>query len=72
MDERIKRAPLALHLTAKAAEEPLSGAVFVRFYSNKVKDKHEKQFTHTYNLIEAKDFMEATKWNKEKIDIVRW
>ena len=72
MDKRIKRAPLPLHLKGKAAEESLSGAVFVRYYSNKVKYKHEKQYTHTYDLIEAKDFMEATKWNKEKIDIVRW
>ena len=61
MDKRIKRAPLPLHLKSKAAEEPFTGAVFVRYYSNKVKDKHEKQFTHTYDLIEAKDFMEATK-----------
>ena len=28
---------------------------------NKVKDKQEKQVTHTYNLIKAKGFMEATK-----------
>ena len=55
----------------KAAGEPLSRAVYVRFYSNKVKDKQEEQVTHTYNLIEAKRFMEATKSNKEKIDIIR-
>ena len=39
---------------------------------NKVKDKKEKQATHTYALIKAQIFMEATKWNKEKIDIIRW
>ena len=40
---------------------------------NKVKDKQKMQVTHTYNLIEAKIFMEATKWNKmKKIDIIRW
>ena len=35
--------------------------VYVPFYSNKVKDKEEKQVTHTYPLIKAKGFMEATK-----------
>ena len=44
---------------------------YVTFYSNKDKDKQEKQVTHTYNLIEAKIFKEATKWNKEKIDIIK-
>ena len=34
-------------------------AVDVGFYSNKVKDKQEKQVMHTYNLSEAKSFMEA-------------
>ena len=48
-------------LKGKAAEEPLSRAVYVLFYSNKVKDKQEKQVTHTYALIEAKSFMKATK-----------
>ena len=37
----------------------MSRAVYVRFYSNKVKDKQEQQVMHTYNLIEAKSFMEA-------------
>ena len=41
--------------------EPLSKAVHVRFYSNKVKDKQEKQVTHTYPLINAKSFMKGTK-----------
>ena len=50
-----------LHLKGKAAEEPLSKAVYVRFYANKVKDKQEKQVTHTYPLIDTKRFMEATK-----------
>ena len=36
-------------------------AFYVPFYSNKVKDKQEKQVTHTYNLIKGKSFMEATK-----------
>ena len=27
---------------------------------------------HTYNLIGAKIFMEARKWNKEKTDIITW
>ena len=57
-------------LKGKTAEEPLSRAAYVRFYSNKVKDNVEKQVTHTYPLIEARRFMEATKWNKEKIDII--
>ena len=59
-------------LKGKAAEEPLSRAVYVRFHSSKVKDKQEKQVTHTYKLIEAKRFMETTEWNKEKVDIIRW
>ena len=50
-----------LHFKGQAAEEPLPRAVYVPFYSNKVKDKQEKQVTHTYKLIEAKGFMEATK-----------
>ena len=62
------------HFTFKvtAGEEQVSRAVYVPFYSNKIKDKQEKQLTHTYRLIEAKIFMEATKWNKEKIGIIRW
>ena len=40
------------------------------FIQYKVKDKQEKQVMHTYNLIEAKGFMKATKWNKEQIDII--
>ena len=59
-------------LKGKAAEEPLSRAVYVRFYSSKVNDKQEKQGTHTYKLCEAKRFMETKEWNKEKIDINRW
>ena len=51
--------------------EPFSRAVYVRFCSNKLKDKQEKQVTHTYHLIEAKSFMEDTKWDKEKIDIIK-
>ena len=61
MDERIYCALLILHLKVKAAEEPLSKDVSVRFYLNKVKDKQEKQVTRTYHLIEAKGFMDATK-----------
>ena len=57
MDERI----YLLRLKGKPAEEPLSRAVYVHFYSNKIKDRKEKQVTHTYNLIEGKIFMEATK-----------
>ena len=72
MDERIYCALWTLHLKGKAAEEFLSRAVYVRSYANKVKDEQEKQVTHTYPLIQAKRFMEATKWNKEKIDIIRW
>ena len=60
-----------LHLKGKAAEEPLYRAVYVPFYSNKVKDNQENQVTHTYPLIKAKRFMEATKWVKEEIDIIR-
>ena len=36
-------------------------AAYVPFYSNKIKDKQEKEITHTYTLIEAKIFMGATK-----------
>ena len=61
-----------LHFKGKAGEKTLTGAVYVCFYSNKVKGKQERQVTHTYNLIQAKMFMETTKWNKEKIDIIRW
>ena len=50
---------------------PYLGLFYVTFYSNKVKAKQKKQVMHTYNLIEAKVFMEATKWNKEKIDIIK-
>ena len=32
--------------------------------------KQKGQVTHTYTLNEAKVFMEATKGNKEKIDII--
>ena len=55
-----------------AGEKTLSRAVSVCFYSNKVKGKQEKQVAHTYPLIEAKIIMKTTKWNKEKIDIIRW
>ena len=44
---------------------------YITFYSNKVKAKQKKQLMHTYNLIEAKVFMEPTKWKKEKIDIIK-
>ena len=47
-------------LKGKAVREPLSRAVYVRFYSSKVKDKQEKHVPHTYKLIEAKRFMETT------------
>ena len=36
-------------------------AAYVPFYSNKVKDKEEKQVTHTYALRQVKIFMEAAK-----------
>ena len=49
------------HLQGKAGEEPLSWANYFPFYLRKVKDKQEKKVTHTYALIEAKIFMEATK-----------
>ena len=61
-----------MHLQGKAGKEPLSRAAYVPFYLNKVKEKQGKQVTHTYNLIEAKNSMKARKWNKEKIDIIRW
>ena len=61
MDERIYCGIQALHFKGKAGEITLSGAVYVCFYSNKVKGKQEKQVTHTYPLIKAKSFMEATK-----------
>ena len=61
MDERIKRTLQTPYLKGKADEEPLSRAVYARFFSNKVKDKQEKQVTHTYKLSKAKGFMKATK-----------
>ena len=72
MDERIYCGIETLHFKDKAGEKTLSGTVYVCFYSNKVKGKQEKQVKHTYPLIVAKIFMETTKWNKEKIDIIRW
>ena len=59
------------HLTYKTnlMRSPYLWLFYVTFYSNKFKDKQEKQVTHTYNLIEAKIFKEKTKGNKEKIDI---
>ena len=44
-----------------SGESALSRAVYVSFYLNKIKDKQENQVAHTYKLIEAKIFMEATK-----------
>ena len=61
MDKRIYCGMETPHLKGKAGEKTLSGAVYVCFYSYKVKGKQEKQVTHTYNLIEAKIFMETTK-----------
>ena len=61
MDEKIYCALQTLLLKGKAAKEPIYRAVYVSFYSNKVKYKQERHVTHTYNLIEAKGFMEATK-----------
>ena len=72
MHERIYCGIETLHFKGKAGEKTLTGAAYVCFYSNKVKGKHKKQVTHTYNLIEAKIFMETTKWKKEKINIIRW
>ena len=65
MDEKIYCGIETLHFKGKAGEKTLSGAVYVCFYSNKVKVKQEKQVTHTYSLIEAKFSMETTKLNKE-------
>ena len=61
MDERIYCGIETLYFKGKAGEETLSQAVYVCFFSNKVKGKQEKQVTHTYHLIEAKIFMETTK-----------
>ena len=61
MLERIYCALETLHSQGKAGEELLSRAVYDSFNSSKVKDKQEKQVTHTYYLIEVKIFMEATK-----------
>ena len=49
------------HLQGKAVEKPVSRAAYVAFYLTKGNDKQEKQVTHTYNLIGAKIFIEATK-----------
>ena len=48
----------------KADEEPLSRAVYVPFYSNKVKEKQEKQFTCTYALMKAKHFHGSDKMKR--------
>ena len=48
-------------LQGKAGESALSRAVYVSFYLNKIKNKQQNQVAHTYKLIEAKIFMEATK-----------
>ena len=61
MDQKIFCGSEAHHLKGKAGEKTLSGAVYVCFYSNKVKGKQEKQVTHTYALIEGKIFMVTTK-----------
>ena len=45
----------------KLVRSPYLGLFIFSFYSNKVKDKQEKQVNHTYFLIEAKIFMEAKK-----------
>ena len=50
---------------------PYLGLAYVTFYWNKVKAKQKKQVTPTYTLIEAEVYMEATKWKKEKIDIIK-
>ena len=54
----------------KLMRSPYLGLFYVTFYSNKVKAEQKKQVTHTYTLIEAKVFMQATKGNREKIDII--
>ena len=42
IEERIYWALSTLHLQGKAGESALSRAVYVRFYSNKIKDKTRK------------------------------
>ena len=61
------------HLTykIKLMRSPYLWLFYVTLYSNKGIDTQEKQVTHTYHLIEAKIFKEATNGNKEEIDIVR-
>ena len=51
------------HLTykLKLMRSPYLGLFNVTFYSNKVTNKQKRKVTHTYSLIEAKFFMEATK-----------
>ena len=61
MDKRINCPILTLDLKGKAAEKPKSRAFNVHLYLNKVKDKQERKFTHTYNLIKGKNVMEANK-----------
>ena len=61
MGERIYCGIETLHLKGKAGEKTSSGAVYVCFYSNKVKGKQEKQVTHTYPLIEGTILMATTK-----------
>ena len=64
------------HLTEafmrSASSQRIEERICYALYLSKIKDKQENQVAHTYKLIEAKIFMEATKWDKEKIDIIRW
>ena len=48
----------------KASEGPLSRAVYVPFYSNKVKNEQENQFTDTYALLNAKNFHGSDKMKR--------
>ena len=67
MQESIYFSLYTLYLQGKAGNEPLSrAAVYVPFYSNKVKDKPKKQVNHTYKLIEAKVFYDNDKMKRRK------
>ena len=52
---------LNISLQGNAGKRALSRAVYVSFYLIKIKDIQKNQVGYTYDLIEPKFFMEATK-----------
>ena len=44
-----------------ASSQRIEEKIYCAVYLNKIEDKQENQVAHTYKLIEAKIYMEATK-----------